>query len=201
MLRIESRPTALPHPDSLAAILATSGNAVDALPAAYRSVLLLAVGHATARRARLAGFLAVESADGDADALASLVRQRLRPGDGTLLLAAGQRQGLALATALRTDNYRVVRRVLYAAVAETRLPAAAVALLERAEPHVGLFFSAETARAYVRMVQRAGLADAVAASEAVAIGGPAGMALEALPWRCVRVAARPTQDEMLALLQ
>jgi uroporphyrinogen-III synthase len=64
-----------------------------------------------------------------------------------------------------------------------------------------LFFSAETARAFVTLVGAAGLASRVADVEALAIGRPACVALEALPWRAIRVAARPTQDEMLALLR
>jgi uroporphyrinogen-III synthase len=53
----------------------------------------------------------------------------------------------------------------------------------------------------VRLVQRARLAEAVAGVEAISIGRPAAVALEALPWRDVRVAARPNQDEMLTLLR
>lgn len=199
MLRIEVRPAKAAGP--FAALLVTSGNAVEGLPADCRAVRLLAVGEATARRARAAGFLLVDSADGDAAALAALVRQRLRPGAGRLLLASGQGQGLALAAALREAGYRVTRRVTYAAIPADTLPDAAAALIRSGDPHCALFFSAETARTFVRLVRRAGLSERLAASEAVAIGRAASMALEALPWRRIRVAARPNQDEMLALLQ
>jgi hypothetical protein len=37
--------------------------------------------------------------------------------------------------------------------------------------------------------------------DALAIGEAAAVALQALPWRRIRVAARPTQDAMLALLR
>lgn len=201
MLRIEPRAVRLPPASSIAAILATSGNAVDALPEACRATPLFAVGTATARRATHAGFAEVESADGDADALASLVARRLRPEDGPLLLASGERQGLPLAATLRTQGYRVKRRVTYASVPAASLPAAAAALLREGKPHVALFFSAETAEAYVRVVRRAALDQAVETSEAVAIGEAASMALGALRWRRIRVAARPNQDEMLALLR
>jgi uroporphyrinogen-III synthase len=201
LLRIEPRPAALPRPGSIAAVLVTSGNALGALPEAYQAVPLLTVGHATARRARQAGFKAVETADGDAQALAALAQDRMRPVDGTLLLASGLGQGIALAATLRAAGYRVVRRVTYAALPATMLPGSAATLLQDSEAHVALFFSAETARTYVRLVQRARLSDRVKTCEAVAIGGPAAVALEGLPWRGIRVAARPNQDEMLALLQ
>ncbi len=201
MLLIEVLAPALPAAGSIAATLITSGNALDALPPDYTSVPLLAVGNATAERARRGGFTAVDSADGDAEALAALVRRRFQPADGPLLLASGQRQGLGLAAALRADGYRVVRRVTYAARPASHLPDVAETLLRAGEPHVALFFSAETAGSYVRLVARAGLRDAIAYSEAVAIGRSASMALKALPWRRIRVAERPTQDDMLALLQ
>jgi len=64
-----------------------------------------------------------------------------------------------------------------------------------------LFFSAETARQFVRLAQRAGVAETLRGVDAVSIGQPAAVALQALPWRRIRVAARPNQDEMLALLR
>src|SRR5205807_2131790 len=62
----------LPPPARLQAILVASGNAVPALPASHRHLPLLAVGEATASRAKAAGFARVASADGDARALAAL---------------------------------------------------------------------------------------------------------------------------------
>jgi uroporphyrinogen-III synthase len=200
LLRIEPRTGRLPDPKRLAAILATSTNAIGGLPPACHAVPLLAVGNATAKRARSAGFTTVESADGDALALAALVASRLRPEKGPLLLASGARQGMALAAALRADGYRVIRRVAYAACAATSLPDGAAGLLTAAQPHVALFFSAETAQTYVRLVIQAGLAEAVGNCEAVAIGPAASMALQTLPWRRVHVATKPNQDDMLALL-
>src|SRR5689334_1055673 len=63
------------------AVLCTSANGVRALARATteRGVRLLAVGDATASRARAEGFAAVESAGGDAGDLARLAAARLRP--------------------------------------------------------------------------------------------------------------------------
>jgi uroporphyrinogen-III synthase len=200
-LTIETIPLRLTHPAALAGVLITSGNALAALLPACRDRPILTVGDATAQRARTAGFSEVVSAGGDALALAALVRQRLRPQDGTLLLASGQGQGQALAAGLRGDGYRVIRRVVYAARPVSALPEAATAALASGQMRAALFFSAETAHHFVRLIQRAGLTNAVKPSEAVAIGRTAGMALERLPWRRIRVAAKPNQNEMLVLLQ
>jgi uroporphyrinogen-III synthase len=201
VLRIRPTPVRLPPAASLAAVLVTSGNAVDALPPDYRAMNLLSVGDATAQRARAAGFLRVTSAAGDADALAELVTRHQNPRDGTLLLASGQSQGQKLAAALRQAGYRVIRRVAYAAVPVPQLAPTAVTALRAGRVRAALFFSAETARQFVRLARRAGLAETLAGVDAISIGQPAAVALEALPWRGVRVAAQPTQDEMLTLLR
>jgi uroporphyrinogen-III synthase len=80
------------------------------------------------------------------------------------------------------------------------LPDAARQALADGGVTAALFFSAETARHCVLLIRRADLRDAVGAVEALAIGQPAAVALQALPWRRIRVAERPTQDAMLALL-
>lgn len=182
------------------AVLVTSGNALPALPAALHALPLLAVGDATAARARAAGFAAVHSAGRDATALAALARQLCRPQDGPLLLAAGAGQGQALAASLRGQGFRVVRRVAYAATPVDALPDEAAAALHRGQVRAALFFSAETARTFVTLLRRA-LPDAAARSvTALALSPAVGRALGPLPWRAIRVASHPSQDELLTLL-
>ena len=200
MLEIRRFALRLP-PGRIAAVLLTSGNAVDPLPAECRTLPLLTVGAATARRAERAGFANVASADGDAVALAALVRARISPSEGTLLLASGRGQSLALAADLRASGYRVARRVAYAAIPVPRLPELARTALMGHQTRTVLLFSAETAAHFVRLVQRAGLLDALAGREAITIGPQAAMALGAVRWARIRVASKPTQDAMLALLR
>jgi uroporphyrinogen-III synthase len=197
------RPTQarLPPVEQIAAILLASGSAVAPLPPEFHPLPVLTVGEATARRARHAGFADVTSANGDASALAALVRARVGPASGTLLLAAGRGQSLALAADLRTSGYRVARRVVYAAAPVAALPDGARQALTGDRSLAVLFFSAETARHFMRLVRAAGLGDHLRNHTAVTIGPPSGMALEALPWARIRVAGKPTQDDMLALLR
>jgi uroporphyrinogen-III synthase len=200
LLEIRRFPLSLP-PGHTAAILLTSGNAVDPLPESCRWLPVLAVGAATARRAEQAGFANVTSADGDAVALAALVRARIRPKDGMLLLVAGRGQSLALAADLRTSGYRLTRRVVYAAVPVARLPEPARAALLDDRTHSVLLFSAETAQHFVLLARRAGLLSTLAGREAITIGPKAAMALSGVRWARIRVAGEPTQDAMLALLR
>jgi uroporphyrinogen-III synthase len=200
VLEIRSLPSRLPPAARLQAVVTASGNAIPALPPGYRRLPLLAVGEMTASRARAAGFSRVASANGDARALAALAGQTC-DGDGApLLLATGQSQGAALAADLRAHGFRVIRRVVYAAMPVPTLPDAARQTLAGGDIAAALFFSAETARHSVLLIRRARLQEAVRTVEALAIGQPTAVALEALPWRRIRVAANPTQDAMLALL-
>lgn len=201
LLMIRWRQTRLPPAGEIQAILATSGNAVAALPLSHLGVMLLAVGDATAERARAAGFTSVHSANGDAHDLAALAARLLDPANGPVLLVCGNGQGKALAEAVRAHGFRVPRRIVYATEKATALPEAAAAALRNDLLRAALFFSAETARHFVRLTRAAGLADRVRGVQALAIGATAGVALQDLPWRDILVAARPTQDELLALLK
>ena len=116
MLRIVRRS---PHlPSVVQAILVTSGNALAALPAG--PLPLLAVGEATAARARAMGFANVFSAGRDALALAELAARVADRKAGPLLLASGAGQGTKLAADLRERGFRVIRRVCYAALPVSR---------------------------------------------------------------------------------
>ena len=178
-------------------MIAASGNATT-LPLSHRSLPLLAVGDATAIRARADGFATVYSADGDATALRALAARLLTPSAGPLLLATGRGQGLKLAAALRQDGFTVHRRAVYAASAIRQFPPSVVEAL-RSGLDTALFFSTETARVFARLLPH-GLVPLLCRTAAVAIGQRAADELLHLPWRTLRVALHPTQDEVLALL-
>ena len=187
-----------PLPEDVDAVLVTSGNALPCLPARLHGTPLLAVGNATAGRAQTAGFTRVLSADGDASALAALAKQACQPG-AALLLATARGQGASLAAELREAGFAVHRRAVYAARPVEHMPEIAAQALHDGGLTAALFLSAETARAFVRLLPPE-LLPALAEVEALAIGQPAAEALRFLPWRRVRVSAKPTQDSILAML-
>lgn len=200
LLRIRPLEHRLPDPALLQAILVTSANALPGLPSTYRHLPLYAVGDGTAARARALSFCIVVSAGADAAALASLARAALRPEAGPLLLAAGTGRSAALAASLRATGFAVLRRTLYEARPVACLPAAAANALTKKGLAAALFFSAETAHTFARLVIKAGLAPALGSVTALAIGESAAAVLRPLPFRCVRVALRPTEEALLAML-
>jgi uroporphyrinogen-III synthase len=180
------------------AVLLTSGNAVPGLPGRLRGETILTVGDATAARARAAGFADVRSAGADAVALAELARAQCHPEEGALLLACGAGQGETLAELLRADGFRVLRRVTYATLPATQLPAPALAALAAGEVAAALVFSRESGRRLVNLLRGAGVD--VRDVEALAISQAAASGLAPLPWRRIRVASHPDQDALLGLL-
>jgi uroporphyrinogen-III synthase len=190
----------LPAPEQVQAILVTSGNAADALPPSYRQLPLLAVGDASAARAGRAGQRVVHSAHGDAKDLAALAARLSDPGGPPLLLASGRGQGAALAAELTRRGFSVLHRVVYEVVPAATLPATAHRALEAGQLCAALFFSADTAGVFVRLVQDAALATRLGDVDALAISAATASALAPLRWRRVRAALQPNQDALLALL-
>jgi len=203
MLEVAVLPTCLPTPDSIQAILVTSSNALLAPLDLFRAAdtPLLAVGDATAARARQAGHRHVHSAAGDASALVKLATQLCNPAGSALFLASGEGQGHKVAAALAAHGFEVVHQPVYKAIEATAIPAASCDALRRGAVRAGLFFSAETARVFVHLAAGAGLRDAVTQMDALAISASTQAALALLPWREIRVAVQPNQDDLLALLQ
>ena len=189
--------TPIAMPDPIQAVLVTSGNAVAHLPATTLPVF--AVGDTTAERARARGFRQVESASGDAAALARLAAQRLDPRAAPLLLATGAGQGHGLAADLRARGFVVVRRVCYRASPVRRFPEAATAAILSRQLHAALFLSAETARTFVRLLPRE-CNDALTHVAALAIGESTADALAPIAWLRISRASTPTLDGVLALI-
>ena len=209
---IEPLLTIVPEPDAAAhlaealagaqAVLFTSANGVEVFAAATprRDLRVFAVGDATARAARAAGFAEVESAGGDVTDLAALVRARLKPEDGALVHGRGKDAAGDLAGTLGAAGFTVRPVALYRAEAASELaPEAASAIRDR-RLDAALFFSPRTASSFVRLAAAAGLQQACAGMTALALSPAVEAALRPLAWRRVVVAAEPTEAALLEAL-
>jgi uroporphyrinogen-III synthase len=188
--------------DGVQAILCTSANGVRALARAssVRGVPLLAVGDATAARARAEGFASVESAGGDIGDLARLAGAILRPENGPLLHVAGSVVAGDLAGLLRAQGFTVGRRILYEARAVAALSPPAIDGLRAGAIAFVLFFSPRTAAIFARLAGVVGVDECCARIIALSISGAADAALAGLPWRDRRIAERPNQSALLDAL-
>ncbi len=190
---------AAPDLRGVQAVLCTSANGVRALArsSCERRLPLLAVGDATAARARADGFAAVASAGGDAADLARLAAARLDPRHGRLLHICGSAAAGDLAGDLQARGFTVERAILYETRPVAALSPDAVGAIGAGMIDFALFFSPRTAAIFVRLANRAGVGRCCAGIAALSISAAADTALAALPWRERRIAARPDQPALL----
>lgn len=194
LLAIESVP-AIPLPDEdWAAVVLTSANALPAL-APFWHLPLYTVGDATAEAARAAGHENVRSARGDVHDLARLLMRD--PPDGPVLHLSGEQVAADLAELLMDTDIVVHRHVAYRAVAATALPDDVRDLLATSRLAASLFFSPRGAATFAQLA--AGLD--VRPVRALCLSANVANALADLAFARVDVAAAPTQDDLLALLE
>src|SRR5262245_6346516 len=193
------------------AILFTTANGVRAFAelaaakgaAGWREIPVFAVGDATARTARAAGFAQVASAAGNVESLAELVSARLDPKKGPLFHAAGSAVAGDLAGSLGGRGFELRRTMIYEArPAETLSPATLEALRDGAFDLI-LFFSPRTAATFAALTQAAGdkTVDGCRHAAALCLSPAVAGAITALPFRTVETAAHPDLPSMLQLVE
>lgn len=188
--------------DGVQALLITSANGARAAArrTARRDVRVFAVGDASARAARDAGFADVRSAGGDVADLARLVAAEASPAAGALVHVAGSHVAGDLAGMLEGAGFIYRRVVLYAARPAESLSDAAHTALAGATLDGVLFFSPRTAATFVSLVEAAALSSACARLTAYCLSQAVAERVAPLAWAGVVVAARPEQAALLAAL-
>jgi uroporphyrinogen-III synthase len=146
-------------PDAADAVLAASANALRMaeIPAsgALHSLPLFAVGSQTAAEARRAGFQDVRTADGDAAALARLVRGSMAPGSKLLHLAGRPRRDEAIEAL--GDDFRITVAETYETAAVETLPATAAEAIRDGNLDAVLHFSPRAAKVFGDLAAKAGV--------------------------------------------
>ena len=196
-IRAETPPLA-----GVQALLITSANGIRAFAqrSLRRDLAVFAVGEASARAARELGFEAVESANGDVDDLAALVRRRLQPQAGRLLHPAGSTVAGDLAAQLSHSGFGVRRYVAYTARSAHALPAAARHALKEGAVSAVLLYSPRTATIFRNLIDHAGHARDCHVVEALCLSSAVAKALAPLAFGRIRIAERPEQAALFALL-
>ncbi|HEX2553543.1 MAG TPA: uroporphyrinogen-III synthase [Microvirga sp.] len=193
---IAIRPTgAAPPAESWDAALLTSAHGASAL--AQLGPLgrpVFAVGPRTGAAAAGAG--AVHVAEGDAAALAALVRRTLPPG-ATLLHVAGRHRKAEPAAALAAAGYRVLTWEAYEAAAVPRLPAAACEALAAGRVDGVLHFSRRSAAILVDRAAAEGCLDRLLALPQLCLSADVAAPLRERGARRVVVSAQPEERFLL----
>jgi uroporphyrinogen-III synthase len=187
--------------DGVQALLFTSANGVRAFAALSprRELKVFTVGDGSADAARQAGFPHVESARGDVEALAAVVVDRLKAGDGVLFHAAGTVTAGDLKARLEGLGYQVRRAQLYEAKIATALSTETRANLTLGGIDAVLLFSPRTAVTFADLWQSAG-APSLARIQALCLSAAVAREIGSLGWAGVEIADRPDLPSMLALV-
>lgn len=203
LLEIEYIDAPPPNTDGVQALLVTSANGVRAIGrlSPERGIAVYAVGDASARTATDLGFTNVESATGDVEALAALVRERLDPAAGALLHVAGSRLAGDLAASLEAAGFTYRRAVLYSAKKATELSGDAETAI-RTGPLDGIvLYSPRTAVALVGLLRGAGLADKCKHLTAFCLSRAVAEEAGAIDWLNIVVAASPDQAALIETIR
>jgi uroporphyrinogen-III synthase len=186
-----------------AAILITSTNAASAVvaharAAELRALEVFAVGRRSADTMAAAGFADVISADGNVSDLARLVAARMQPAAPLLYLAGEDRSG-DLAGDLRTRGFAVETAIIYRAVAASNLPPEAADALAGCIDGV-LHFSRRSAEVFVEAARAAGVLESALQAVHFCLSAPIAEPLARAGAAHIRVAERPNEAVLLALI-
>ncbi len=188
----------------LQALVLTSRNAVHALAAHPQkgelAVLpVLAVGKSTAVAARDAGFTVTLEGDAGGAELADLIARRLDPNSGTLLHISGEAIAFELDQALTPLGFTLRRTIVYRSRPATALPSAVAKLLRAGDLDAVLLMSPRTATAWCALVDAAGLSEKARDIVHLCLSSGVTEAVGRLNPRRIEIAAKPNEEEMLAL--
>ncbi|WP_413204464.1 uroporphyrinogen-III synthase [Rhodospirillum sp. A1_3_36] len=196
-------PMAGPAPNltGVQALLFTSANGVRAFSAmaSSRTLPVYAVGEATAKVARDLGFAQIDSANGDVEALATLVRSKLSPTGGDLLHVTGTVTAGDLAGTLEAEGFTVRREQLYQARTAVALSKETREALANETIDAVFLFSPRTAKTFVALLAKAGLTEAMKRVTIYALSRAVAEEVKDLPTRATRVAEFPTQEALMSL--
>lgn len=203
LLRIESIADAALGAGPWAAVLFTSANAVRAL-ASHRRFSELAdlpvytVGRRTQAAAAAAGFTSILSADGDVNALVSLIASKLPPTNLPLLYCAGEDRAGDLTGILH--SLRVETVIVYRATMVTELRPDVRAALAADPIDAVLHYSARTAAAFVAATTAAGIRDLSIQTRHLCLSAQVAAPLAAAGAKAIEVASEANEQALLALI-
>jgi len=203
LLSIEEFESETPDITGVQALLLTSANGVRAFArlSNERKLVICAVGDATARAAQDAGFENIESAAGDVETLATLVREKLDFRDGALLHVAGSKVAGDLAGLLGQSGFDYRRVQLYHAIKAIDLPPRCLSAIKDKQVDGVVLYSPRTAQAFVDLLTKAGLDNYTGQLSAFCLSAAVAAKIAARDWARVVVAKTPDQAALIKSVQ
>lgn len=187
------------------AVIATSRNALRALAdgphlQAAKMLPVFVVGEASAALAHDMGLTRVVAGSRGASDLPALISETCRPDGGTLLYLSGVTVAFDLHGPLTEAGFHVARRVVYESVAAEALPEAVANDIRAGTAEGVVLMSARTARLFRLLAEQAGIGADADRLTYYCLSDEVARAVMARPNERLKVADRPTLEEMLALV-
>jgi uroporphyrinogen-III synthase len=198
-MRIE--PVAADLAGTWSAIVITSANALQAVPATadrVKTLPVFAVGDRSAEVARQAGFAEVSSANGAIEDLVRLVVARAAGAKAPVLYLAGEDRTGDLVAQLAANGIDAEMKVVYRIVDEV-FPAVLAAALESGDVDAVLHFSRRSAELFVKGARSSGVAGPAEDVRHLCLSSQVAEPLAGASR--IAVAARPEEAALIALLQ
>ena len=145
------------------------------------------------------GFSDVTIGPGTGAKFAKLIASEYEPGRGALVHLSGETIAFDLKSALESQGFIVKRFVLYRAIPLGALPAEALRLLTAGELDGVILMSPRTAKTFAELVARHGLVTQANGLVCYCLSEAVAEAVRP-PGCTIRVAARPREEDLLALV-
>ena len=191
--------------DGITALVATSRNALRALRGSLalnraRRLTIYTVGAATAEEARRLGFSTVIKGPGSAAELIPVIASTLDPTEEMLLHLRGEQVAADLRGELEAQGFRVAEALVYRMRAAEALSESIREAISDGEFEAVLLMSPQTAAIYAGLMARHRLALPARLMAHLCLSEAVAQRLKPLGAVPVEIAAAPTLEEMLALI-
>jgi uroporphyrinogen-III synthase len=187
--------------DTCDALVVTSRNAIASVAShtGLHTKQVLAVGAATAEELRRAGFTAVQSADGNAQGLAELVRESL-PASARIGYPCGETRSPTLETTLRRAGYTIVAIEVYQALLVSYTTNTLNAAFALPRPTAAIIMSTANAERMAWLLRNHFPDQALDFLSFIAISAAAACPLKRAGFPNIVIAKHPTEADVLSAL-
>ena len=187
------------------ALIVTSRNGLRALKAqnAHKIAALLplyAVGQATGKDAKAAGFSEIITAGGSVASLIPAIVASADPQSDVLLHLAGDEVGNQLASELEHHGFRLLQPIVYRMIPATQFDGDIVEQIQTGEIDGVLLFSPRTANIYASLIGQHNLTEPARRLTHYCLSDAVAARLAPLAPILIETAEAPTLDAMLAML-
>ena len=202
LMRVEYLPTGQIDMSEYQALVFTSANGVRAFSHLKQDQTLPAfvVGDKTANIAQQVGFKHVISADGDVNKLSWTIIDTLSPADGPLLYLSGVDRAGSLCDDLAAAGFKINHCEIYQTIAAEGLDPQTKKLLNSASIDYIPFYSPRSALIFKGLIEKAGLENTLANVSALCLSAAVAKEISSLDWKEVLTAGRPTQEDLLQMI-